>query len=465
MLLFCPRCGTQHIDAPETKPDDQDDRVPVTTWTNPPHRSHLCHACGIVWRPADVATVGVAAIETRGKADTWTPNTPWSGHNRPAATSANETGAEEAKLDKPAKVGATRFGVGVKWSTVIGAAQRLYEYDVTPEKEAARIDRARTVLEDIRNGKYTSAPAMAAAAPADERAPLERTWHEARNAWLAAQRHGTQEEADAAAIAVLARAAASPMHAVYEELRAWQDAAGFLTPEEFVNARSSASPAAGALGSIALQLERMLLSAECYVGADQTVTGYRIKTGALHEILGILAGAGHPVEVPANMPIAPQPAQADAPAEAREPSLTNEQIAATARQHATSFVDGDDAITDLFFEGTSYLEFARDLLAPTQQPSGEVPGGRTYPDEMSPALRDVLGRPNFWCGPIAHEMRAAGAEIKAKTEDEQAHVLHWLVKLVLDHGDDWQKHAETDLRAIREKADAARAQGGDNANG
>ncbi|KWE70513.1 hypothetical protein WL77_11950 [Burkholderia ubonensis] len=56
---------------------------------------------------------------------------------------------------------------------------------------------------------------------------------------------------------------------------------------------------------------------------------------------------------------APQPAQPDAPAEAREPSLTNEQIAATARQHATSFVDGDDAITDLFFEGDSYLEFAR----------------------------------------------------------------------------------------------------------
>ncbi|KWF74569.1 hypothetical protein WL89_30930 [Burkholderia cenocepacia] len=110
---------------------------------------------------------------------------------------------------------------------------------------------------------------------------------------------------------------------------------------------------------------------------------------------------------------------------------------------------------------TSDADVLRALLAPTQQPSGEVTGGRTYPDEMSPALRDVLGRPNFWCGPIAHEMRAAGAEIKTKAEDEQAHVLHWLVKLVLDHGDDWQKHAATDLRAIREKADAARAQGGE----
>lgn len=54
---------------------------------------------------------------------------------------------------------------------------------------------------------------------------------------------------------------------------------------------------------------------------------------------------------------APQPAQAGA----RE-GLTNEQIAAIARQHATSFVDGDDAITDLFFADADYLQFARALL-------------------------------------------------------------------------------------------------------
>src|SRR5574340_600312 len=24
-------------------------------WDNPPHRSHLCHGCGHIWRPADVA--------------------------------------------------------------------------------------------------------------------------------------------------------------------------------------------------------------------------------------------------------------------------------------------------------------------------------------------------------------------------------------------------------------------------
>jgi len=59
MVLHCPSCGLQHIDAPSPG------------WDNPPHRSHLCHGCGTIWRPADVPTVGVEAIQTRGVADTW----------------------------------------------------------------------------------------------------------------------------------------------------------------------------------------------------------------------------------------------------------------------------------------------------------------------------------------------------------------------------------------------------------
>lgn len=61
MVLFCPNCGRQHIDHPE----------PEKEWTNPPHKSHLCAGCGTIWRPADVCTVGVAAIETRGEKDTF----------------------------------------------------------------------------------------------------------------------------------------------------------------------------------------------------------------------------------------------------------------------------------------------------------------------------------------------------------------------------------------------------------
>jgi hypothetical protein len=58
MLLFCPACGAQHVDEGE--------------WaTTRAHRSHECQAlgCGHVWRPADVATVGVAKLTTQGTAD------------------------------------------------------------------------------------------------------------------------------------------------------------------------------------------------------------------------------------------------------------------------------------------------------------------------------------------------------------------------------------------------------------
>ena len=58
MVLFCPSCGKQHIDAPDPAP-----------WCWPPHRSHLCRGCGYTWRPADVPTNGVEAVKTAGKRD------------------------------------------------------------------------------------------------------------------------------------------------------------------------------------------------------------------------------------------------------------------------------------------------------------------------------------------------------------------------------------------------------------
>lgn len=82
MVLHCPECGVQHIDAPEGPSQRPGDSPEVATgmaildgaWTNPPHRSHLCSACGFVWRPADVPTNGVKAIKTKGqKDDTFEP--------------------------------------------------------------------------------------------------------------------------------------------------------------------------------------------------------------------------------------------------------------------------------------------------------------------------------------------------------------------------------------------------------
>lgn len=80
MVLHCPTCGMQHIDEPEwinVGPDERGRRgAAAIVWDNPPHRSHLCHGCGTIWRPADVPTTGVERITTKGKADNWEPGAP-----------------------------------------------------------------------------------------------------------------------------------------------------------------------------------------------------------------------------------------------------------------------------------------------------------------------------------------------------------------------------------------------------
>lgn len=85
MVLYCPRCQAQHIDKPEQADarkgcgscggTGQSCEYPecMKPWTNPPHRSHLCHQCKHVWRPADVPTNGVAVIKTTGKDDSPSP--------------------------------------------------------------------------------------------------------------------------------------------------------------------------------------------------------------------------------------------------------------------------------------------------------------------------------------------------------------------------------------------------------
>ena len=70
---------------------------------------------------------------------------------------------------------------------------------------------------------------------------------------------------------------------------------------------------------------------------------------------------------------------------------------------------------------------------------------RANPDEMPPELQHVLGMMVFRTAPIAHLFRDAGADIPRKAEAEQAYVLHWLIRLTLDHGRDWQERARADI--------------------
>lgn len=71
-----------------------------------------------------------------------------------------------------------------------------------------------------------------------------------------------------------------------------------------------------------------------------------------------------------------------------------------------------------------------------------------YPKELTPALRDVLGMMVFELSPIAPALRAAGHDIERRAEDEQAAVLHWLIGIVLEHGDGWRKHAANEIERM-----------------
>lgn len=71
MVLYCPKCGMQHIDAPEEPVFHDYCTTPeFPAWDNPPHKSHLCHGCGHVWRPSDHPTNGVERTASGKDADT-----------------------------------------------------------------------------------------------------------------------------------------------------------------------------------------------------------------------------------------------------------------------------------------------------------------------------------------------------------------------------------------------------------
>ena len=58
----------------------------------------------------------------------------------------------EPVLEKHAQIGGTIFSPGLKVSTLLGRAYREYEYQQTPEREAARIARGKAAMDTILHG-------------------------------------------------------------------------------------------------------------------------------------------------------------------------------------------------------------------------------------------------------------------------------------------------------------------------
>ncbi|UXB15164.1 hypothetical protein K7565_15365 [Stenotrophomonas maltophilia] len=83
-----------------------------------------------------------------------------------------------------------------------------------------------------------------------------------------------------------------------------------------------------------------------------------------------------------------------------------------------------------------------------QQPAQAVD---LAPDSIpnTPEVRDILGRPNFWCSPWANVLRMRGDEIPNKVEEEQAAVIRFMLNHYLANGTAWAETAGAELDAIR----------------
>lgn len=72
------------------------------------------------------------------------------------------------------------------------------------------------------------------------------------------------------------------------------------------------------------------------------------------------------------------------------------------------------------------------------------------PFELNDDTLNILGKPNFVCGPIARILRSGGMEIETKAEIEQALVIHWLLGFYMKHGSEWYAKANDTLKQIAE---------------
>jgi|SoiMethySBSTD1v2_1073268.scaffolds.fasta_scaffold06035_10 hypothetical protein len=71
-------------------------------------------------------------------------------------------------------------------------------------------------------------------------------------------------------------------------------------------------------------------------------------------------------------------------------------------------------------------------------------------------LLAILGRPNFACANLASALRADGREIPRKAEAEQAHVIHWMLGIYLEHGAAWDAKVGEELQRIADQVAARR---------
>lgn len=70
--------------------------------------------------------------------------------------------------------------------------------------------------------------------------------------------------------------------------------------------------------------------------------------------------------------------------------------------------------------------------------------------ELSNDEKNIMGRPNFACGKIAHIMRAIGFEVAEKAEEEQALVIWAMLEFYKEFGQEWAERMNEFLKKATE---------------
>jgi hypothetical protein len=124
--------------------------------------------------------------------------------------------------------------------------------------------------------------------------------------------------------------------------------------------------------------------------------------------------------------------------------------------HPVSEQSLDAALAAWF--GVTKVMPEREILRDRMRAAIEAAGVHLTLPPLNPSMVEILGRVCFQCIGIAQILRAGGAVIPTRAEDEQAATIHFLLGMYLAHGERWTNEVDAALQKIVE-ARAARQTG------
>lgn len=85
-------------------------------------------------------------------------------------------------------------------------------------------------------------------------------------------------------------------------------------------------------------------------------------------------------------------------------------------------------------------------------PSLPIVPGKITIDPADPEVQWILSKTCLSCSPMAHIFQRAGYPITKHAEEEQMHILLWMLARYQQHGIGWRELADDELRELRDAA-------------